>query len=84
MPATQAGECAVARRALPEHAEQEGREQRRVDEREHQLQDVHDVVELRRHIAPSATDAAMPNTVAMPPDPQSSARRSARGVMYAW
>ena len=36
----------MAGRAPPEHAEQEGREQRRVDEGEHELQHVHDVVEL--------------------------------------
>jgi UDPglucose--hexose-1-phosphate uridylyltransferase len=34
--------------ALPEHAEQECREQRRIHEPEHQLQHVHDVIELRR------------------------------------
>jgi len=36
--------------ALPEHAQQEGGEQRRVHEGKHKLQDVHDVVEGRRRI----------------------------------
>ena len=40
-------ERAVPSGPLPEHAEREGREQGRVDEREHQLQEVHDVVERR-------------------------------------
>ena len=42
----QAGEGAVAGGALPEHAEEEGGEERRVDEGEDQLEDVHDVVEV--------------------------------------
>jgi hypothetical protein len=41
---------AVAGGALPEHAQQEGGEQRRVDEAEDQLQKIHDVVELRGEI----------------------------------
>ncbi len=44
VPANQPGESAVAGGALPEHAQQEGGEQRRVDEAEDQLQQVHDVV----------------------------------------
>ena len=44
------GERAVPGRALPEHPEQERREQRRVHEREDELQHVHDVVELRRDV----------------------------------
>ena len=42
----QAGKCAVAGGALPEHAQQERGEQRRIHEAEDQLQRVHDVVEV--------------------------------------
>ena len=45
VPASSPSERAVTRRALPEHPEREGREQRRVHEREHELQQIHDVVE---------------------------------------
>ena len=40
-----------ARGASPEHAQQERGKQRRVHEREHELQHVHDVVEPRRRIS---------------------------------
>ena len=46
----QTRECAMAGRAPPEHAEQEGGEQRGVHEAEHQLEHVHDVVEGRCHV----------------------------------
>ena len=42
----EAGKCAVARRPLPEHAQQERGEERRIHEAEDQLQRVHDVVEV--------------------------------------
>ncbi len=42
----QAGEGCVAGGALPEHAEEEGGEERRVDDGEDELERVHDVVEV--------------------------------------
>ena len=42
----EAGEGSVAGGALPEHAEEEGGEERRVDDREDELERVHDVVEV--------------------------------------
>ena len=50
MPLNSPVKAPVAGSALPEHAQQEGRKQRRVDEGEHQLEHVHDVVKARRHI----------------------------------
>ncbi len=44
-PAQQAEECTMARGAFPEHPQQEGGEQRRVHESEHQLQDIHNIIE---------------------------------------
>ena len=44
--AVPAGEGGVARGALPEHAEEEGGEERGVDNREDELERVHDVVEV--------------------------------------
>ena len=48
--AEQADERAMSGRAPPEHAEQEGGEKRSVHESEHQLEQIHDVVELRGEI----------------------------------
>ena len=42
----EAGEGGVAGGALPEHAEEEGGEERRVDDGEDELERVHDVVEV--------------------------------------
>ena len=42
--------AAVSGGSLPEHSQQEGRKQRRIHEGEHQLQEIHDVVELRRQV----------------------------------
>ena len=50
VPGQQAEERPVARGPPPEHAQHERGEQRGIDEAEHQLQHVHDVVELRRHV----------------------------------
>ena len=49
-PREQSPEGAVSGRPFPKLAEQERREQRRVHEREDELQGIHDVVELRRHV----------------------------------
>ena len=62
----QAREGAVARRPAPEHAQEERREQWRVHECEHELQEVHDVVETRGKIRGSAL-RPMPKIVAMRP-----------------
>lgn len=43
-------ECAVTRGSLPEHSERERRVQRRIHEREHELQQVHDVIKRVRHV----------------------------------
>ena len=45
VPASSPAERAVPGRPLPEHPQQEGREQGRVDEPEDQLEHVHDVIE---------------------------------------
>ena len=37
----------IAGRALPEHAEEEGREERRIHEGKDELEEIHDVVEVR-------------------------------------
>jgi hypothetical protein len=52
--------------ALPEHAQQEGGEKRRVDEAEDELQRVHDVVEADGGIG-GAMESRMPPTVAHRP-----------------
>ena len=49
--AQQAGEGAVAGGALPEHAQQEGAEERGVDEAEHQLEQVVDAVVMPRQVS---------------------------------
>ena len=46
----QSEERSMARRASPEHPQQERREQWGVHERKHQLEHVHDIVEPRRRI----------------------------------
>ena len=52
----QAEKRAVAGRPPPEHAQQERSEQRRVDKPEHELQHIHDIVELARHVGTSDAD----------------------------
>mgnify|MGYP003693812349 CR=1 FL=1 len=54
--AEQPDKRAVPGGASPEHAEQERGEERRVHEREHQLEQVHDVVEVRGEISRADAD----------------------------
>ena len=49
-PCQQARERRVPSRAFPKHPQQKGRKQRRIHKREDQLQEVHDVVEMRGQI----------------------------------
>ena len=54
--AEQADERAMSHRAPPEHAEKKRGEKRSVDESEHQLKQIHDVVEVRGEISRAHTN----------------------------